>query len=209
MDYRSELEFAKRILMQMNVPCLVLSSGELPPDSLDLGLRAALGRTAPLRDRLRDPIVKALAEKTIVCQVDEFSCRYVFVPLRERVFIAGPYTDVNVDSEWLRVFLLRSGIHSDWRPLLEHYYQQVCYLEDDRMLLATMQALAEHIWGPMQFWWSGSTGASPKAGAVWIHRRKPVSGRMCLTGSAPSSAATRRKTASWSWCAGAGPKRYS
>lgn len=151
MDYRSELEFAKRILMQMNVPCLVLSSGELPPDSLDMGLRTALGRTAPLHDRLRDPIVKALEEKTVVCQVDEFSCRYVFVPLREQVFIAGPYTDVNVDPEWLQAFLLRSGIHSDWLPLLEHYYQQVCYLEDDRMLLATMQALAEHIWGPMQF----------------------------------------------------------
>lgn len=155
MAYEAELQFLQRILKQMSVPFLVVPADARALHSLDMGLRETLGLAEESVADWTSRMGRSLREKTLFYITDEFYCRYaaVYLPQGKRgeVLVIGPYTSENVDRLWLDGFMAQGELHADWLPVLENFYHQVRYLENESILFAALQALAEHMWGPGQY----------------------------------------------------------
>lgn len=174
MSYDAELQFLQRILKQLSVPLQIIPAGLQTLPDLDMGLRAALGLGDRVQSDWAERMGGSLRERMLIFVTDEFDCHYAVVKLPEKetaqVLVIGPYMVDNVDQLWLERFMERGKLHEDWRPVLERFYLRVRRLENEHMLLAALQALAEHIWGAGQFSTERVKQGVPEA---WMPLSKP------------------------------------
>jgi len=150
MNYEEQLHFLRRMMNQMDMPCLVvpLDGSALP--SLDMGLRGTLGQAEEAFRDWNGRMQAVVRERTVYYITDEFHCRYIALQLEgepRRMLVIGPYTSVNVDREWIVDFMARSGLEPEWLQVLEGFYNRVRCLTSDQVLVVAVQALAEHMWG--------------------------------------------------------------
>lgn len=152
----SELSLFLDVVRQMRVPARIELADRDLLFQADQGLRRQLGVVEGAFEdwnrRLRDVL-----RKNVVFRVtDEFSCKYIafFLEGREhepRVVLIGPYVVDEIDHAWLERFCQRTGVHRDWIPVLEGYFQKIGFLRDESMLFAAVTALGNRIWGVDQY----------------------------------------------------------
>ena len=148
----SELSLFLDVVRQMRVPARVEPADRDLLFQADQGLRRQLGvMEGAFEDwnrRLRDVL-----RKNVVFRVtDEFSCKYIAFfldgPEQEaQVVLIGPYVVDEIDRTWLERFCQHTGVHRDWIPVLEAYYQKIGFLRDESMLFAAVTAIGNRIWG--------------------------------------------------------------
>ena len=152
-----DVAFFLDVIRQMRLPVCVDSPDRDILFRADLGLRRQLGvMEGAFEDwnrRMRD-----LMKRNVVHRItDEFSCKYVAFFLEEdeekktKVVLIGPYVTEELDHIWLERFCQRTGIHREWIPLLESYFQKVAFLRDESLLFAAVTALGNRLWGEDNF----------------------------------------------------------
>jgi len=149
----SELSLFLDVVRQMRVPARIEPADQDLLYRADQGLRKQLGvMEGAFEDwnrRMRDVVLK----KDVIFRVtDEFSCKYIAFVLDEsaqdvKIVLIGPYIVDEIDRAWLERFCQRTGVHRDWIPVLEGYYQKVGFLRDESMLFAAVTAIGNRIWG--------------------------------------------------------------
>ena len=141
------------VVRQMHLPTRMESADRDLLFQADLGLRRQLGVSEGAFEdwnrRTRD-----LIKKNVVYRItDEFSCKYIafFLEWDEKnvpkVVLIGPYVTEELDRVWLERFCQRMGIHRDWIPVLESYFQKISFLRDESLLFAAITALGNRLWG--------------------------------------------------------------
>lgn len=153
----NELNFFQDVLRNMRIPV------RIEPADLDLlfyadmGLRRQLGVEEGAFQDWNRRLHGTLKKNVLFRITDEFFCKYVafFLDFDEqgkaRVLLIGPYVNEEIDHLWLERFCQRTGVHKDWLPILENYYQKVIYLKDESLLFAAVTALGDRLWGEDQF----------------------------------------------------------
>ena len=153
----NDLMFFLDVVRQMHLPTHMESADRDLLFQADLGLRRQLGVSEGAFEdwnrRTRD-----LIKKNVVYRItDEFSCKYIafFLEWDEKnvpkVVLIGPYVTEELDRVWLERFCQRTGIHRDWIPALESYFQKVSFLRDESLLFAAITALGNRLWGEDEF----------------------------------------------------------
>ena len=153
----NDLMFFLDVVRQMHLPTRMESADRDLLFQADLGLRRQLGVSEGAFEdwnrRTRD-----LIKKNVVYRItDEFSCKYIafFLEWDEKnvpkVVLIGPYVTEELDRVWLERFCQRTGIHRDWIPALESYFQKVSFLRDESLLFAAITALGNRLWGEDEF----------------------------------------------------------
>lgn len=153
----SELSFFLDVVQQMRVPARIELTDQDLLYRTDQGLRKQLGVVEGAFEdwnrRMRDIVLK----KNVIFRVtDEFSCKYIAFALDEagrekQIVLIGPYVVDEIDRVWLERFCQHTGVHRDWIPVLEGYFQTVGYLRDESMLFAAVTAIGNRIWGVDQY----------------------------------------------------------
>lgn len=149
----NDLMFFLDVIQQMHLPTRMESADRDLLFQADLGLRRQLGVSEGAFEdwnrRTRD-----LIKRNVVYRItDEFSCKYVafFLEWDEKnvpkVVLIGPYVTEELDRVWLDRFCQRTGIHREWIPILESYFQKVSFLRDESLLFAAITALGNRLWG--------------------------------------------------------------
>ena len=157
MIQENDLMFFLDVVQQMHLPTHMESADRDLLFQADLGLRRQLGVSEGAFEdwnrRTRD-----LIKKNVVYRItDEFSCKYIafFLEWDEKnvpkVVLIGPYVTEELDRVWLERFCQRTGIHRDWIPALESYFQKVSFLRDESLLFAAITALGNRLWGEDEF----------------------------------------------------------
>ncbi len=167
----NELSFFQDVLRNMRLPVRVATADRDLLFHADLGLRRQLGvEEGAFQDWNRR--VHGTLKKNVVFRItDEFFCKYIAFFLGEdeengtRVALAGPYVNEEIDRPWLERLCQRTGVHKDWIPVLESYYQKVVYLKDESLLFAAVTALGDRLWGEDQYTTESIVAGVPEA---WI-----------------------------------------
>ena len=152
----NELSFFLDVLRNMRLPVRIDPvDGDLLFHA-DMGLRRRLGVEEGAFQDWNRRIHGALKKNVIFRITDEFACKYVAFFLEEaqqepKVVLVGPYMNEEIDRSWLERFFHRTGLHRDWYPVLENYFQKVVYLKDESLLVAAVTALGDRLWGEDQF----------------------------------------------------------
>ena len=174
MTYDNELLFFRKILHQLH-----LSSHVDPLDAAllrqaDMGLRNTLGLGDAAYHNWAESLRETMGGNVIYKITDEFSCGYVALLLpeetRENVLIVGPYVTELIDRNWIQEFIRENGIHESWTAPLEEYFRQVPRLGNDDVINASLNTLAERIWGPQQFSTETIIGGVPE---YWMPLTEP------------------------------------
>lgn len=166
-----ELSFFLDVIKEMRLPVHIDSADRDLLFRADLGLRKQLGvMEGAFEDwnrRTRD-----LMSGNVVYRVtDEFSCKYVAFfsewgeTTEPKVVLIGPYITEELDRVWFERFCQRTGIHREWIPVLEIYFQKVSFLRDESLLFAAVTALGNRLWGEDQFTTESVVAGVPES---WI-----------------------------------------
>ena len=152
----NELSFFQDVLRNMRLPVQVASADRDLMFHADLGLRRQLGVEEGVFHDWNRHIQGTLKKNVLFRITDEFVCKYVAFFLEDtaeetKVVMVGPYVNEEIDHIWLEQFCQRTGVHPDWLPILENYYQKVVYLKDESLLFAAITALGKRLWGEDQF----------------------------------------------------------
>ncbi len=152
----NELSFFRDVLHNMRLPVQIASADRDLIFHADLGLRRQLGvEEGAFQDWNRR--IHGILKKNVLFRItDEFVCKYLAFFMEDkteetRVVMVGPYVNEEIDHIWLEQFCQRTGVHPDWLPILESYYQKVVYLKDESLLFAAATALGNRLWGEDQF----------------------------------------------------------
>lgn len=154
LTYESELNLFRSILSQFNLKITILPTREDVIMKTDLGLRSKIfGSELPkaIEERMREN----MREKVIYKVTDEFSCSFSLMLLPEfeepTVLVVGPYLREEKDLVWIDRFIEVNGINRQWTPILENHFRSVPYIPNDKLISATLNSLAERVWGLHQF----------------------------------------------------------
>ena len=134
MLWENELKFFQDVLRNMRLPVQIASADRDLLFHADMGLRRQLGVEEGTFHDWNRRIHGTLKKNVLFCITDEFSCKYVAFFWDEdtakepRVVMVGPYVNEEIDRLWLERFCQRTGVHKDWIPMLENYYQKVVFL---------------------------------------------------------------------------------
>ena len=155
MDHGQTIAFFQRILYQMHLPCLILPANTFDVQTVDMGLRSALGMRVGSVEEWAAHLNNTIRGNVIYYITDEFQCRYTVLILPgqepEQIMLVGPYILEDADQNWVTEFVRRSGLDETFVPTLEHYYRKIRFLESEHLLFAALHALGEQIWGAGQF----------------------------------------------------------
>ena len=154
-EYNQIVHFFGKILNQMHLSCQILSAEEFSVESVDLGLRSALGIRIESVEEWAVHLKNTIRENSVYYIIDEFQCRYAALILPgeqpRKIMVIGPYTPEDTDRNWVTEFVRRSGLGETWIPVLEQHFRKIRFLESEHLLFAALQALGEQLWGAGQF----------------------------------------------------------
>ena len=167
----NELSFFQDVLRNMRLPVQIAPASRDLLFHADLGLRRNLGVEEGAFQDWNRRIHGTLKKNVLFRITDEFFCKYVAFFLGDdkgeepSVVMVGPYVNEEIDRPWLERFCQRTGVHKDWMPVLENYYQKVVYLKDESLLFAAVTALGDRLWGEDQFTTESIVAGVPE---LWI-----------------------------------------
>lgn len=153
----NELIFFQDVLRNMRVPVRIEPVDADLLFHADFGLRRQLGVEEGAFHDWNRRLHGTLKKNVLFRITDEFFCKYMAFFLdfdaagQARVVLIGPYVNEEIDRLWLERFCQRTGVHKDWIPTLENYYQKVNYLKDESLLFAAVTALGDRLWGEDRF----------------------------------------------------------
>lgn len=154
MAFVDQLQFVQKFLRNMNVPCHVVKkpSQHISPQ-IDLGLRALLYDCGDYISFLTNSMSEAKSN-TVYRFFDEYRCNYIFMrlPGEESYFFIGPYLLETISKDFLYEKTKELSLPCDKTEQMQQYYAALPILEEENLLFAVANTLAEVIWGgPEQY----------------------------------------------------------
>lgn len=174
MSFTAELSFFKNVLHQLHIPCRVFSNSETDLYDADLGLRRRLNFTEEVFSESLSKLESLVKPNLIYRILDEFFCNYFLLLLPEEqqnnYLLVGPYLTEEVDSDRLLDLMSQKKINRDWKAVFDSYFRRVTVLRNEDILLASLNALGESLWGVGCFHYESFLGVVPER---WIPLTEP------------------------------------
>lgn len=156
MNYKSELEFFKKILKNLQLPAKVLHTfsddmSTFDLTDIDLGLRRLV--LAKQVEDIQKQFEQLYKPNTIYRIHDEYLCNYILFLLPEtdtpEYFLIGPYTLTEIKPQDVLRIAEKSHVTASHFPQLKKYYESLTLLPNESRFLALLNTFGEHIWGNM------------------------------------------------------------
>lgn len=149
MSYERELIFFQRILDKFNIRYHLLTDPFTQEEPLDLGFRRFLGRQEEYSYLFHELLFKS--DPAILYKLtDHYFCNYIYFRLPEKedtLFLLGPYLAERISYERLMQDAERFMVPPHLFSQLEDYYGMIPVYQDDRLLLSSLNAFAETVFG--------------------------------------------------------------
>lgn len=150
MSYRTELDFVQKLLAHFRLKTYIVEEENVTISDFDMGLRKFL----ELDDEyeLSKVFIKENIKANIIYKLtDAFYCNYFLLRLPDTVadtiMIVGPYTTREFNRNEIMEFTEEYSLPPQIFNTLEKYFNNIPYLENDSMVLITMNTLGEALWG--------------------------------------------------------------
>ncbi len=153
MSYHIELDFARKILSHFRIKSYIVTKDTLNVSDIDMGLRKLIGIDDEYE--LSQLFLKEnVKPNTIYKLTDAFYCNYFLLLLPDKevetLLIVGPYTTREFNRNEIMEFTEQYSLPPQIFNTLEKYFNNISYLENDSLVLITMNTLGEFIWGSME-----------------------------------------------------------
>lgn len=149
MPYQTEYRFLLQTMAKLRLQVSLLTPGEIPTETPDLGLRHFLDQQEDYL-RLFYELPQQTAPNTIYKLTDAYLCNYLFLRLPSGVpslLVLGPYLTVSLSRQQIMESSERYHLPPHLLRQLESYYGSIPYLADEAFLLAIVNTFAESLWG--------------------------------------------------------------
>lgn len=150
MKFEAEINLFRKITDNLHINTIALPCEENPNIKIDMGIRRMLG----MEQDYEKIFIKADFAKesnTLYRYKDKFRCSYFYIPLSncENSFFkfiwAGPFCTVKTDKTRLLEICKRNSFTHNIVLQLDKYYTSVPYIDNENLLFAAVNALAETI----------------------------------------------------------------
>lgn len=152
MIYRTELQFTQKLLSHFRLKTHMVTDENANISDIDMGLRKLLGLDGEyifskifINENIKSNIIYKLT--------DVFYCNYFILRLPDisvdTIMIVGPYTTKEFNRNEIMEFTEEYSLPPQIFNTLEKYFNNIPYLENDSMILITMNTLGETLWGSM------------------------------------------------------------
>lgn len=152
MNYKAELDFAKRILSHFRLKTHIITEENHSISEIDMGLRKLLGMEEQL-NLSKAFISERIKPNTIYKLSDVFYCNYFILRMPDTtpdaLMIVGPYTTREFNRNEVMEFTEEYSLPPQIFNTLEKYFNNITYLENDSAALIVMNTLGESLWGSM------------------------------------------------------------
>lgn len=152
MKFEAEINLFRKITDNLHINTVALPCEESPNIKIDMGIRRMLGMEQDYEKIfLKTDFVKE--NNTLYRYKDKFRCCYFYIPLTacENSFFkfiwAGPFCTVKTDKTRLLEICKRNSFTPNIVLQLDKYYTSVPYIDNENLLFAAVNALAETIFG--------------------------------------------------------------
>ena len=152
MKFEAEINLFRKITDNLHINTSALPCEESPNVKIDMGIRRMLGMEQDYEKIfLKADFVKD--NNTLYRYKDKFRCCYFYIPLTacENSFFkfiwAGPFCTVKTDKTRLLEICKRNSFTPNIVLQLDKYYTSVPYIDNEKLLYAAVNALAETIFG--------------------------------------------------------------
>lgn len=151
MSYTVSLSFVRNLLRRMHISSHIATN----PTShisveIDLGLRAMLFDTDNYLDVLQNSMQDAVSN-TIYRFFDEYHCNYIFLRLpctdADQFFFIGPYLPAPLSNAQIQKKAESLNLSAEQYDRLLKYYNSLPLVEDENLLFAITNTLADTLWG--------------------------------------------------------------
>lgn len=153
MSHHIELDFARKILSHFRLKSYIVTKDNINVSDIDMGLRKLLGLTDEY-EISKTFFKENVKPNTIYKLVDAFYCNYFLLQLPDTsvdtLLIVGPYTTREFNRNEIMEFTEEYSLPPQIFNTLEKYFNNISYLENDSLILITMNTLGEFIWGNME-----------------------------------------------------------
>ena len=149
MNYKSELDFLMKLLLDLHISSFVLTDpGKKIPSGIDLGLRAGLYGNDNYVFFLQNSFDQ-VKDHTLYRFFDEYDCNYIFLRLPEEnsYFFIGPYLVSLPSAKYIDKRSENLGLTPDQAKRMQLYYSELPLIEDENLLLTMANTFAAHLWG--------------------------------------------------------------
>ena len=149
MNYQIHLEHTINIFKRMNISSnIIYSPNNEIPSTIDLQLREMLFQKSDYANLLHNSLQQA-QENTIYCFYDEYECKYIFLQLPNvdnTYFFIGPYLLESIHDNQVEEKIHNLGLPEEKISILKTYYAQLPIIEDENILFAIINTLADVLW---------------------------------------------------------------
>lgn len=152
MAYNEQLIFFEKLMKNIHIQCLILSSADETVPDYDMGFRKIIGVEYDFNS-LTKTLFHNFKENKIYRVTDEFYCNYFTFKLPntqpEQILLVGPYmTDVPKQGLLLEL-CERFSIPPQQMGHLQKAFSYIPTLLDEAILITAIHTLGETIWGDL------------------------------------------------------------
>lgn len=150
MFYKAELDFLIALFHNYHIQALLLSTGDIDPSLIDMGLRRSLGMEQDYRTILH--FMKEELQPRQLCLIrDSFCCSYYFLQLPDQaqntILSVGPFLEQEMNPPMLPELMHKHDISPRLLSAVEKYYSSVPLIANEVPLLTILHTFAQKIWG--------------------------------------------------------------
>ena len=153
MAYNEQLIFFEKLMKNIHIQCLILSSADETVPDYDMGFRKIIGVEFDFNSLTKN-LFNNLKENKIYRVTDEFYCNYFTLKLPntqpEQILLVGPFmTDVPKQNLLLEL-CEKFSIPPQHLGHLQKAFSYIPTLLDEAILITAMHTLGETLWGDLK-----------------------------------------------------------
>jgi len=149
MHYDSVLAFVRKVLEYSHIPTVLYEEPFTDIQTVDFGSRESLFANFS-REELFAHFETVCKENTLYYFTDKYYCSYLCMqlpdPEKRRLFIAGPFTFVDINQQNYLELLENLDLPADRIPLLKNYYYNIAFIYSESYFRNMIGTLAETIY---------------------------------------------------------------
>lgn len=154
MHYDSVLTYIRKVLENSHIPSIIYEEPFDEIKCIDNGLRESLFMDFDKKQALMQ-FVNSCRESTLYYVTDEYYCSYVCMklpnPEKQRYFIIGPFTYVDINKKNYLILLEKLNIPTVLLPILETYYYNIAFISSETQFKNMISTFCDTIWSDSSY----------------------------------------------------------
>lgn len=150
MQHNAELLFFERLMKNIHIQCLLLTSADEAMPDFDMGFRKIVGLDFDFKE-LGKTVVGNFKDNKVYRLVDDFYCNYFALKIPAaypvQILLVGPFMTDRPKQHLLLELCEKYSIPPQQIGNLEKAYSYIPILIDEAIVITSIHTLAESLWG--------------------------------------------------------------